>query len=73
MKTNRFFNRDIVSIKDFQRHELEYLFEKTDKMKKLNPKEKDEFGKEHLFTWFWTDVWVEENGRWKIRDLRAIN
>lgn len=35
--------------------------------------EKDEFGKENLFLWFWTDVWVKENGRWKIRDLRAIN
>lgn len=36
-------------------------------------KEKDEFGKDQLFTWFWADVWVEEAGRWKIRDLRAIN
>ncbi|MEP7255865.1 MAG: nuclear transport factor 2 family protein [Ferruginibacter sp.] len=35
--------------------------------------EKDEFGKVSLFLWFWTDVWVKENGRWKIRDLRAIN
>jgi len=39
MKSNRFFNRDVVSIKDFKREDLEYLFEKTDKMKKLNPKE----------------------------------
>ena len=35
--------------------------------------EKDEFGKDQLFTWFWTDVWVKENGKWKLRDLRAIN
>ena len=35
--------------------------------------EKDEFGKENLFLWFWTDVWVKENGRWKIKDLRALN
>ena len=36
-------------------------------------KEKDEFGKDQLYTWFWTDVWVEENGTWKLKDLRAIN
>ncbi|MEO6252784.1 MAG: nuclear transport factor 2 family protein [Ferruginibacter sp.] len=35
--------------------------------------EKDEFGKVTLYTWFWTDVWVKENGRWKIRVLRGIN
>lgn len=35
--------------------------------------EKDEFGKDQLFTWFWTDVWIEENGQWKLKDLRAIN
>lgn len=36
-------------------------------------KEKDEFGKENLFLWFWTDIWIKENGEWKIRVLRAIN
>jgi len=36
-------------------------------------KEKDEFGKDQLYTWFWTDVWIKEDGRWKLRDLRAIN
>lgn len=36
-------------------------------------KEKDEFGKDQLYTWFWTDVWVKENGNWKLKDLRAIN
>jgi aspartate carbamoyltransferase catalytic subunit len=48
LKSNRFFNRDVVSIKDFRRDELEFLFEKTDKMKKLNPKEKDELGKARI-------------------------
>lgn len=36
-------------------------------------KEKDEFGKDQLYTWFWTDVWVKENGEWRLRELRAIN
>lgn len=36
-------------------------------------KEKDEFGKDQLYLWFWTDVWVKENGKWKLRDLRVIN
>lgn len=35
--------------------------------------EKDESGKVTLYTWFWADVWVKENGRWKIKVLRAIN
>jgi len=48
VKTNRFFYRDVVSIKNFKRDELEFLFEKTDKMKKLKPKEKDEFGKARI-------------------------
>jgi len=36
-------------------------------------KEKDESGNENLFLWFWSDIWIKENGRWKIRVLRAIN
>lgn len=36
-------------------------------------KEKDELGKDQLYTWFWTDVWIKENGKWKLKDLRAIN
>lgn len=36
-------------------------------------KEKDEFGKENLFIWYWSDIWVKENDRWKIKVLRAIN
>jgi len=35
--------------------------------------EKDEFGKDQLYNWFWTDVWIKENGKWKLKDLRAIN
>ena len=35
--------------------------------------EKDEFGKDQLYTWFWTDIWIKENGKWKLKDLRAIN
>src|SRR5437867_5649881 len=48
MKTNRFFNRDVVSIKDFERDELKFLYKKTDKIKKLKHKEKDEFGKARI-------------------------
>lgn len=36
-------------------------------------KEKDESGQDQLYTWFWTDVWIKENGKWKLKDLRAIN
>lgn len=35
--------------------------------------EKDEFGKDQFYTWFWTDIWIKENGRWKLKNLRALN
>lgn len=36
-------------------------------------KETDEFGKPQTFVWFWTDIWTNEDGRWKLKVLRAIN
>ena len=36
-------------------------------------KEIDEFGKLQTYIWFWTDIWINENGRWKLKELRAIN
>lgn len=36
-------------------------------------KEIDEFGKSQTYVWFWTDIWKNENGRWKLKVLRAIN
>ena len=35
--------------------------------------EKDEFGKDQLYTWFWTDVWAKEDGKWKLKILQALN
>ena len=35
--------------------------------------ETDEFGKPQTFVWFWVDIWVNENGSWKLKELRAIN
>ena len=35
--------------------------------------ETDEFGKDQLYTWFWTDIWIKENGSWKLKNLRALN
>ncbi len=36
-------------------------------------KEKDEAGKQQIYHWTWTDIWVKENGNWKIKVLRAID
>ena len=36
-------------------------------------KETDEFGKPQTYFWFWADVWIKEKGRWKLKELRAIN
>jgi aspartate carbamoyltransferase catalytic subunit len=45
MPTNHFYNRDIVSIKDFSKQDLEYIFSTTDKINGLKPNEKSELGK----------------------------
>src|ERR671918_1654982 len=45
MPTNQFYNRDIVSIKDFNKQDLEFIFSTTDKIKELKPNEKSELGK----------------------------
>jgi hypothetical protein len=36
-------------------------------------KEIDAFGKPQTYVWFWADIWTNENGRWKLKVLRAIN
>ncbi len=45
MPTNHFFSRDIVSIKDFNRQDLEFIFGCTDRVSALRPNEKAELGK----------------------------
>jgi aspartate carbamoyltransferase catalytic subunit len=45
MPTNHFYNRDIVSIKDFSKQDLEFIFSTTDKINDLKPNEKSELGK----------------------------
>ena len=45
MPINHFFNRDIVSIKDFSRQDLEFIFGSTDRVSALRPNEKAELGK----------------------------
>jgi aspartate carbamoyltransferase catalytic subunit len=45
MPTNQFYNRDIVSIKDFTKQDLEFIFSTTDKINDLKPNEKSELGK----------------------------
>src|SRR5688572_21953898 len=44
MPTNHFYNRDIVSIKDFSKQDLEYIFSTTDKINGLKPSEKSILG-----------------------------
>lgn len=45
MPTNHFYNRDIVSIKDFSKKDLEFIFSTTDRINGLKPNEKSELGK----------------------------
>ena len=45
MPTENFFNRDIVSIKDFSRQDLEFIFNCTDRVSALGQNEKTELGK----------------------------
>jgi aspartate carbamoyltransferase catalytic subunit len=43
--TNPFFDKDIVSIKDFTKDDLEYVFDTTDRLRELKPSERGELGK----------------------------
>jgi len=45
LATNHYFGRDVVSIRDFTRDELEFLFSFTDKISNLSRIERSELGK----------------------------
>ena len=45
MATNHYYNRDVVSIRDFSRDELEFLFSFTDKISTLSRSERSELGR----------------------------
>ena len=45
MSNNHLYNRDIISIKDFSKQDLEFVFYSTDKISSLRPNEKSELGK----------------------------
>ena len=45
MPANPFHDRDIVSIKDFTKDDLEFIFEATDKVSRLRPSQRGELGK----------------------------
>jgi aspartate carbamoyltransferase catalytic subunit len=45
MPANPFHDRDIVSIKDFSKDDLEFIFDATDKVSQLRPSQRGELGK----------------------------
>jgi aspartate carbamoyltransferase catalytic subunit len=45
MPKNHLYDHDIVSIKDFTKQDLEFIFSSTDKISALKPNEKSELGK----------------------------
>lgn len=45
MSKNCLYDRDVVSIRDFSRQDLEYIFSATDKISSLQPNEKSKLGK----------------------------
>ena len=45
MATNHYYDRDVVSIRDFSRDELEFLFSFTDKISTLSRSERSELGR----------------------------
>lgn len=45
MAKNRFFNRNVVSIRDFNQNDFAYLFDVTDKIRTLKSKERGEIAK----------------------------
>jgi aspartate carbamoyltransferase catalytic subunit len=42
---NHFYDRDIVSIKDFSKADLEYVFSATDKIREMKPEERSRLGR----------------------------
>ena len=45
MPANPFYDRDIVSIRDFTKDDLEFIFDATDKVSRLKPSQRGELGK----------------------------
>lgn len=45
MPANPFYDRDIVSIKDFSKDDLEFIFDATDRVSRLRPGQRGELGK----------------------------
>jgi aspartate carbamoyltransferase catalytic subunit len=45
LTTNHYYDRDVVSIRDFSRNELEFLFSFTDKISTLSRSERSELGR----------------------------
>jgi aspartate carbamoyltransferase catalytic subunit len=45
MPNNHLYDQDIVSIKDFTKEDLEFIFNSTDKISSLKPNEKSELGR----------------------------
>src|SRR5919205_2873791 len=45
MPNNHLYDQDIVSIKDFTKQDLEFIFNSTDKISSLKPNEKSELGR----------------------------
>src|ERR671932_1593583 len=45
MPNNHLYDQDIVSIKDFTKEDLEFIFNSTDKISSLRPNEKSDLGK----------------------------
>ena len=43
--SNSFFQKDIVSIRDFDRQKFDTIFDATDKIIKMNPNERRELGR----------------------------
>jgi aspartate carbamoyltransferase catalytic subunit len=45
MMPNHFYDRDIVSIKDFTKADLEYVFSATDRIREMKPEERSRLGR----------------------------
>ncbi len=60
MIKNRFFNRNIVSIRDFNMDDFTYLFNITDKIQTLKSRERGEIAKGLILGYIFYEVQVLE-------------
>jgi ketosteroid isomerase-like protein len=69
---NRVNGKWIISDVQYENLVLEFFGDIAVLTYRNTVKEKDETGKPQTWHYTWTDIWVKEEGRWKVKALRGL-